>query len=148
MADEKVIGVELEAKVYVIGPYRVTMLPITDLSLPAARRVITAFASMRQFEDETLMGAFLKVYSRMLKPVLRAQGTTPISMALVALRIMTPLRILTSRHASLKGVGEIIQDFFVHNYGSTPQSGDSSGNILLSLIRPAKPPTSTTSSTR
>jgi hypothetical protein len=145
MKDEKIIGVEQEAKVYAIGPYRLTVIPITELNLPAAKKVLAGFASMRQFEDETLIGAFTKVYSKFMRPVLRAEGTTPLTKLLIALRIQTPFRILSSR-ATLGEVGEIIQDFFVHNFSSNQQSGHSSGNILLNLIRPASPPTSMTSS--
>lgn len=148
---QKVIGVELETKYYRIGRHTLKMIPITELKFPEADRVLKAIGSITEAKDATLLEGLARVYGAILEPVLKMEHSTERRAQRWVERIVwfvtrtTPLRIL-GRQASVNQVGEIINDFFVINFGSTRPSSPLSVSSILNLPRAAQRTPSMTSS--
>lgn len=132
MSSEKVIGVEQESKEYSIAGYTIKMIPLTELTLPEADRVLHAIGSIGKEAEGTFIQNLIRVYGNILKPVLRIEDPNWWARIIRILRGRTPLKVLGTL-ASAKEVGTIIQDFFAFNFGSTQPSDRSFVNSILSL---------------
>ena len=152
MADEKAIGVEQETRYYQVGRYKLKMIPITELKLPEADRVLKAIGSITETQDATVLEALTRVYGAILEPVLKMEYSTEQRARRLVERLVwfvtgtTPLRVL-ARQASVNQIGKIINDFFVVNFGSTRPSGPLSMSSVLNLRGTAPREASMTSST-
>ena len=142
MADQKVIGVDQEARRYSIGIFRLILIPLTELNVARADQVLNVLKSIGDLKEDTLIDALVKVYGSLLRPTLRFDGWQR-PFRFIGL---TPLFILR-RFANVNQVGEIIRDFTVLNFGSTQPSKSSSGSFLLSFLRDQPLQPLTTSST-
>ena len=143
--DLKVIGVDQEPKFYEFGGHRLKMISISDLKLPEAYRLMKAIASIGDLKDLTLVESLATVYGTILEPVLKFDSGQTGMFVLRRRCGMTPLRVL-ARHASVKEVGGVIQDFFVLNFGSAQPSDLSSLKTALTSRLMGAVTTSRTSS--
>ena len=141
---QEIIGVEQETRYYAIGGLTFKMIPITQLRLPEADKVLKAVESLNGFEGLSLVDGLVAMYGRILDPVITIENEPFFCRLQRRLKGVTPVQMLGLK-AKVLEVGEVLQDFFVINFGSTQPSGPSFASTILSSARMGKPPLKTSS---